>query len=84
MANSKSPDSSNSEQQIDETICQIAEVTNKVINILTNSTEFEKLESDNLDSHSQQAEKDQVERRKTLEAENDRKRQQLARKWKRY
>ncbi|MEH2013073.1 hypothetical protein [Nostoc sp.] len=84
MADSKSPDSSNSEQQIDETICQIAEVTNKVINILSNSTEFEKLESDNLDSHSQQAEKDQVERRKTLEAENDRKRQQLARKWKRY
>lgn len=84
MADSKSSDSSNSEQQIDETICQIAEVTNKVINILSNSTEFEKLESDNLDSHSQQAEKDQVERRKTLEAENDRKRQQLARKWKRY
>ncbi|MEH2405235.1 hypothetical protein [Nostoc sp.] len=84
MTDSKSPNSSNSEQQIDETICQIAEVTNKVINILSNSTEFEKLESDNLDFHSQQAEKDQVERRKTLEAENDRKRQQLARKWKRY
>ncbi|MEH2244732.1 hypothetical protein [Nostoc sp.] len=84
MADSKSTDSSNSEQQIDEAICQIAEVTNKVINILSNSTEFEKLESDNLDSHSQQAEKDQVERRKTLEAENDRKRQQLARRWKRY
>jgi hypothetical protein len=84
VAHSKSPDSSNSEQQIDETICQIAEVTNKVMNTLSNSAEFEKLESDNLDCHSQQAEKDQVERRKTLEAENDRKRQQLARKWKRY
>ncbi|MGF1981400.1 MAG: hypothetical protein RMY30_038255 [Nostoc sp. CmiSLP01] len=84
MAHSKSPDSNNSEQNLDEAISQIADVTNKVLNVLNNSTDFEKSESNNLDSEIQQAEKDQVERRKILEAENERKRQQLARKWKRY
>ncbi|MBN3945067.1 MAG: hypothetical protein HWQ38_00640 [Nostoc sp. NMS7] len=84
MAHSQSPDSNNSEQKIDEAIYQIADVTNKVLNVLSNSTDFEKSEFNNLDSEIQQAEKDQVERRKALEAENERKRQQLARKWKRY